>query len=263
MNLVIVQARMGSSRLPGKVLKEVCGKTLLELQYERIQQATQVERTIIATTTGLLDDAIAELCQSRAIEYFRGSEEDVLDRYYQAARQTDCRSGDAVIRITADCPLLDPTILDQVVELFWKAGVDYASNTNPPTFPDGMDVEIFKYEALEQAWQEANLLSEREHVTPYLRNHGGIFSQTNLNNNIDLSHLRLTVDESEDLELVRFIYERLYPHNSAFLLTDILRVLDENPGISDVNRRFKRNEGYEKSLREDKVVSLGGDSNDE
>jgi len=261
MNLVIMQARMGSSRLPGKVLKQVCGRTLLELQYERIQAATMVDRIIIATTTNLLDESIVDLCKQRNIEYFRGSENDVLDRYYQTAQQAEAVPGDAIIRVTADCPLLDPEVLDQVIDLFWSSGVDYASNINPPTFPDGLDVEIFKYEVLERAWQEASLTSEREHVTPYLRNHPEIFSQANYFSPIDLSGLRLTVDEPEDLEIVRAVYEQLYMQKRIFLLVDIMAFLDANPHLLAKNQGITRNAGYEKSLHEDKVVRKGMDGN--
>lgn len=263
MNLVIMQARMGSSRLPGKVLKEVCGRTLLELQYERIRAAGHVDRVIIATTTGDTDRAIAELCNSQAMECFQGSENDVLDRFYQTARQAGCVPGDAIIRVTGDCPLLDPEVLEQVVRLFWETGVDYASNVNPPTFPDGLDVEIFKFEALARAWQEARLTSEREHVTPYIRNHPELFSQANYRGAIDLSDLRLTVDEPEDLELIRYIYDNLYPSKQLFLLADVLQLIDKNPDLVGINSGFTRNEGYEKSLREDKVISIGGTSDDE
>jgi len=249
-----MQARMGSSRLPGKVLMQVCGRTLLELQYERIRAAGTVDRVIVATTTAKSDEAIAELCGNNKMECFQGSEDDVLDRFYQAALQAGCAAGDAVIRVTGDCPLLDPEVLDQVVKFFQENGVDYASNVNPPTFPDGLDVEVFTYEVLAKAWQEANLISEREHVTPYLRNHPEIFSQVNYSSGVDLSDLRLTVDEPEDLEIVRSIYEQLYPQKRDFLLTDVVQLIKTNPQLLDTNRGAIRNAGYEKSLREDKLV---------
>lgn len=251
MNLLIMQARMGSSRLPGKVLKQVCGRTLLELQYERIQAAKRVDRIIIATTTELKDEPIVDICRKVNMECLRGSEHDVLDRYYQTARQAGTLSGDAIIRVTADCPLLDPEVLDRVIDLFLTSEVDYASNINPPTFPDGLDVEVFKYEALEKAWQEARLISEREHVTPYIRNHPEIFSQVNHRGSTDLSGLRLTVDEPEDLEVVRCIYEKLYYQKKIFLLADILQVIESEPQLIELNRGIKRNAGYEKSLSQD------------
>jgi len=254
---------MGSSRLPGKVLKQVCGRPLLELQYERIRAAGNVDRIIVATTIGKLDEAIAELCKNRNMECFQGAEDDVLDRFYQAARQAGCVPSDSIIRVTGDCPLLDPEVLDQVVNFFRENKVDYASNVNPPTFPDGLDVEIFTYEALTRAWREAHLTSDREHVTPYLRNHPEIFSQANYRGTADLSALRLTVDEPEDLEIIRFIYESLYPPKRVFLLADVLQLIDQTPQLLEINRGITRNAGYEKSLREDKVVSLGGNSNDE
>lgn len=251
MKLVIMQARMGSSRMPGKVLKTVCGKPLLVLQAERVQAARQVERMVVATTTSRLDEPIVELCRQTGLDCFRGSENDVLDRYYQAARQSGFLEGDAIIRVTADCPLLDPEVLDQVIQLFADQEVDYASNVNPPTFPDGMDVEIFRFEALARAWREARLSSEREHVTPYIRNHSEIFSQANYRASSDLSALRLTVDEPEDLEVVRCIYEKLYSQNRIFLLADILQLIKTEPQLLELNQRIKRNAGYEKSLSED------------
>jgi spore coat polysaccharide biosynthesis protein SpsF len=254
MNLVIVQARMGSSRLPGKVLKEVCGRTLLELQYERIQQAARTDRIMIATTSEVMDDPIEWLCQSRNIECFRGSENDVLDRFCRAARAAGCASGDAVIRITADCPLLDYQVLDELIELFRDSGADYASNINPPTYPDGLDAEIFTYAALERAWQEASLTSEREHVTPYLRNHPEIFSQANLQHDTDLSYLRWTVDEPQDLEMIRIIYEKLYPVNKYFVMADVLKLIEENPDLLEINKGLERNEGYARSLLADQVI---------
>lgn len=250
----IIQARMGSNRLPGKVLKKVCGKPLLELQYERIQRASSIDRIVIATTTETADQEIEKFCQDRNIFYYRGSTEDVLDRYYQAALYFRVKEDDAIVRITADCPLIDPEVIDKVVEHLLQSGVDYVANVDPPTFPDGLDVEVFKFPALKRAWKEARLISEREHVTPYIRNNPQLFSRDNLRNERDFSNMRWTVDEAEDFELVRRIYEELYPRKADFSTDDILNLLARQPYLNDINSKFKRNEGYQKSLEEDRFI---------
>ncbi len=251
MNYIIVQARMGSTRLPGKVLKKVCGKTLLELQNERIQMVAGIDRIVIATTVAAGDDEIVQVCTKNGIDCFRGSENDVLDRYYQAACNLGCKPEDTILRITADCPLIDPQVVTSVLQLYDEAGADYASNTDPPTYPDGLDVEVFSFAVLARTWQEAALPSEREHVTPYIRNHPELFTQVNLKNDIDLSNLRWTVDEPEDFELVRLIFENLCFLKRDFLMRDVLELLDKNPNYEKINRSFVRNEGYQKSLLED------------
>lgn len=255
MIIAIIQARMGSKRLPGKVLKTICNKTMLELQIERVQRAFLIDNLIVATTNARQDDNIALLCNNKRINCYRGSENDVLDRYYQAARYYKAGYNDSIIRITADCPLMDPKVIDKIITLFGKEEVDYASNTEPPTYPDGLDVEIFKFSALEKVWYEAQLKSEREHVTPYIRNHSELFSRVNLENpRGDLSQLRWTVDELEDYKLIKTIYEALYPFNAAFTTEDILNLLNENIGLTHLNARFSRNEGYNKSLQEDELI---------
>lgn len=251
MKLAIIQARMGSTRLPGKVLKEVCGKPLLQLQLERVEQASRLDRFMVATTGREADQAIAVLCERIEVRCYRGSEDDVLDRFYQAARLAGCQAGDAIIRLTADCPLLDPEVIDRVICLYDEAQVDYASNVNPPTFPDGLDVEVFSYTALNKAWSTALLKSEREHVTPYIRNHPELFSQANYKGLQDLSALRWTVDEARDLELVTHIYEHFYPRSRVFSLDEILAFLADHPEVAAINQGFARNEGYLKSLAGD------------
>ncbi|MBP8819777.1 MAG: glycosyltransferase family protein [Syntrophomonadaceae bacterium] len=251
MNSVIVQARMGSTRLPGKVLKKICGKTLLELQNERIQMVAGIDRIVIATTVAAGDDEIVQVCTKNGIDCFRGSENDVLDRYYQTACKLGCKPEDTILRITADCPLIDPQVVISVLQLYHEARADYASNTDPPTYPDGLDVEVFSFAVLARTWQEANLPSEREHVTAYIRNHPELFTRVNLKNDIDLSNLRWTIDEPEDFELVRLIYENLYILKRDFLMNDVLELLNKNPDYKNINKSFVRNEGYQKSLLED------------
>ena len=253
MIVAIIQARMGSSRLPGKVLKEICGKTLLEHEINRVRQAKRIDGIIVATTNPL-DDAIEELCRKIDTTCYRGAENDVLDRYYHAAESVNLGEKDGIVRLTADCPLIDPVIIDEMIELFLRSGADYASNANPPTFPDGLDAEVFTFTALKRCFAEARLLSEREHVTPYIRNNPHLFKQVNLEGKRDLSGLRWTVDEEEDLEVIKTVYENLYCKSCRiFLMEEILAFFGEHPEISGKNLRFKRNEGYEKSLQNDHI----------
>jgi len=251
MIVVIIQARMGATRLPDKVLKEVCGKTLLEHLFLRLAMCKTIDNVIVATTDSPNDDAVAELTTSLGRLVYRGSEQDVLDRYYQAAKKC---GADTIVRITADCPLMDSRIVDMVVERFvrGKGKHHYVSNINPPTYPDGMDVEVFSFTALERAWREGKLPSEREHVTPYIRNHPEFFSTTNVAHPVDLSAFRLTVDEPRDLELITQILNSLYPTNPTFSMEDTMQLLHARPELLSINSDIKRNEGMKKSLGEDK-----------
>jgi len=195
---------MGSTRLPGKILKEVKGLPLLGHEIKRVELAKKISKIVLATTTLPEDDKTEEFCKKINIACFRGSVDDVLDRYYEAA--TEFGSFDAVMRLTGDCPLIDPIILDQLVEFFEQGRFDYASNVGKETFPDGMDAEIFTVKALEEAYREARLKSEREHVTSYIRksNH---FKKGNLESSGDYSAYRFTVDNPEDFEVIKFIIE--------------------------------------------------------
>ncbi len=248
MIIAIIQARMGSSRLPEKVLKKVLGKPLLTYQIERIKLAGVYDEIVIATTCRAEDDKILGWAEANKTKCFRGSGEDVLDRYYQAALSLDLEENDIITRLTADCPLLDPAIIISCVNEFIQGNYDYLSNTDPPTFPDGMDVEVFSFKTLKTAWENAKLPSEREHVTPYIRNHSDFFKMGQIKNEIDYSNFRLTVDEQEDYELISKIIAELYPNNKSFDLLDIIDLLEKHPEWQDINRRFERNEGYKNSL---------------
>jgi spore coat polysaccharide biosynthesis protein SpsF len=237
---------MGSKRLPGKVLSMIEGRTMLERVVERARRAERVSRVVVATSEAPEDDAIATVCRESTIDVFRGSEHDVLARYLGAARQFDA---DPIVRVTADCPLLDPAAVDAVVGRFEVGDVDYAANINPPTLPDGLDTEAFSRNALERAAREARLRSEREHVTPYIRNHPEIFRIANVRHARDLSAMRWTVDEPDDLELVRAVYAEFGNHD--FGMEDVLRLLAEQPDLARANARFARDEGLRASLRED------------
>ncbi|MEK7173291.1 MAG: glycosyltransferase family protein [Patescibacteria group bacterium] len=246
MIVAIIQARTGSTRLPKKVLKKVCGKSLLEHLIERVKRVKHLDKIVVATTTKKEDEAIVKIAQKTKVEYFQGSNEDVLDRYYQAAKKF---KADIVVRITGDCPLLDPEIVDTTINLFLKTKCDYVSNTHPPTFPDGMDVEVFSFRALERSWLEAKLISEREHVTLYVRNHPEIFRCGNVLHTKDISSLRLTVDEPSDFKLIKKIFQHLYPRKHFFGFKDILKYLESFPRLLLVNKTISRNEGLVKSLR--------------
>lgn len=248
--VAIIQARMGSTRRLGKVMAEVAGRPMLEHVVRRAQQARTLDLVIVATSDQPGDDIVAQFCADTDIPCFRGSEDDVLDRYYQAAKHFEAN---AVVRLTADCPLLDPSVIDKVVLVFHAGDYDYVSNALEPTYPDGLDTEIFWREVLERAWREARLKTEREYATAYIWKHPDLFRLANVENDVDLSDLRWTVDEPEDLEFVRRVYDHLGPEPS-FGMVEILALLQEYPELNDINARIGRNEGYQKSLLEDEII---------
>lgn len=231
---IYVQARMGSTRLPGKVLKPVLGKPLLFYLMERLQCSKEADAIVVATTTLPQDDIIVEFCKKNKFIVFRGNPEDVLERYYKAAEE---RKPDAVVRINGDCPLIDPEVVDEVIRTY-KKGIpnwDYVSNTIERTFPRGMDTEIFSYEALEKDYKEAKEPDEREHVTLYMYRHPEFFRLHNVACKPNASEHRWTVDTGEDFELIRRIIEALYPKNPHFTMKDILTLLKKHPEWSQIN----------------------------
>lgn len=247
----IIQARVGSTRLPEKVLFKVMDKTILEHVVERVRRAKNIGTIIVATTLRKEDLKIARIADALGVELYRGSEDDVLDRYYQAAKIFNVNR---IARITADCPLIDPGIIDSVIRLYFESGADFCCNILERTFPDGEDVEVFNFKALECAWKKAGLLSEREHVTPYIKKHPSRFKLVNFKNDIDLSDKRWTLDRENDFKFIKAVIEGLYPSKPDFNMKDILEFLERNPDIENVNKGIVRNEGYIKSLREDRMV---------
>jgi spore coat polysaccharide biosynthesis protein SpsF len=235
---------MTSTRLPGKILAPVEGNPLLWYVVSRTRQARRLDEVVVATTDRPTDDVVAAFCATLSIPCFRGSEDDVLDRYYQAAVR---HAADVVVRLTADCPLLDPQVIDQVINLLLDGSYDYVSNTMEPTYPDGLDVEAFRFAVLEQAWREATARSEREHVTPYLWKQPETFRLGSITHPTNLSHLRWTVDEPEDLDFLRLVLGYLGT-TSAFGMGEVLNVLHTHPELTTINANFQRNEGYQKSL---------------
>jgi spore coat polysaccharide biosynthesis protein SpsF len=248
--IAIIQARMSSTRLPAKVLLPLAGQTCIEQIYRRLKYCRTLDQIILATSDQDDDVLIANLCQKIKLECFRGSLNDVLDRYYQAATHYQAST---IVRITADCPLIDPVVVDTIVTAALAGDFDQFSLSG--SFPDGLDVEVFKYAALQQAWKDANLKSEREHVGPYFGNHPELFKRGSLEIFQNLGHHRWTLDEPNDYELLKQIYESLDEPNKLFLTNDILDLFEERPELLEINSGIMRNEGYALSLQKDERLS--------
>ena len=248
--IIIIQARMESTRFPGKMMADLLGKTVIGHVISRVKKCKLVDKIVLATTTSNEDDLLESEAKKEGISVFRGSEDDVLDRFYQAAKKYEAT---IVVRITGDCPLIDPKIIDKTINFFNNEKCDYASNTNPPTFPDGMDAEVFSFNSLEKAWKNAKLKSEREHVTPYIKKNEEIFSNKNLENEQDISKYRMTIDEAEDLIAVKRILENINDKEN-YGLSDIMKVLESDKKIIEINRKYERNEGYKISLEKDEEI---------
>lgn len=246
--LAVLQARMGSTRLPGKVLLRVCGKPLLQHQLERVARTEGIDALVVATSTDAADAPIERLCADLGVDVFRGSLDDVLDRFVQAARPYRPQW---VVRLTGDCPLADPHVIARVIRAAREGDADYVSSALHPTFPDGLDAECLRMDCLEQAWREARLPSEREHVTAYVHKRPAQFRLGEVRNDSDLSALRWTVDEPRDFVFVSQVYEHLYRANPAFGLDDVLALLRRHPELATLNAAIERNEGYLRSLRKD------------
>lgn len=248
--LAITQARMGSSRLPNKVLKKIGRKSLLEIHLQRIRQSKRISQLVVATTLKSQDIAIVNLANSLEVATYRGSENDVLDRFYQAAKDY---KPDYVVRLTSDCPLIDPELIDKVIDFATTNQLDYCSNTLDVNYPDGQDVEVFKYAALCEAWREAKLKSEREHVTPYIWKNStyrgkNLFTSDNFYEGEDFGDLRMTVDEPQDFELIRNLIETLGTQKPW---KDYAILIRTNSNISKINANIIRNEGLLKSIQND------------
>ena len=240
MILGVLQARTSSSRLPGKVLKPILGRAMLELQIERLARVQAFDRLIVATSSSQSDDQLEVLCNGIGVYCYRGSLEDVLDRVYCAARPFEPSH---VVRLTGDCPLADSNVVDDLIAFHLTGKFDYSSNTITPTWPDGLDAEVCSTHALEVAWNEARTPSEREHVTPFIYNRPERFRLGDFRNDEDLSSFRWTVDEPEDFAFVERVYAELYPHDPAFTSADILKLMIELPTLTHINDGFVRNAG--------------------
>jgi spore coat polysaccharide biosynthesis protein SpsF len=261
MKLAIIQARMGSNRLPGKVLRPLVGKPMLQHIAERVARARTIEKVVVATSDRPADDAIATVCETAGLPCFRGSESDVLDRFWRAAK---AHGGDPVLRITGDCPFADPDLIDRLFDVFAGGDLDHcgvatgagAAKAVEHRWPDGLDAEWMRFEALDRAHREATEPLDREHVTPFLWRNKHIFRTGLMFAPADYSRLRWTVDNEADFTFVRSVYEALYSPERPFLLADILRLLGARPELAAVNASYVGHEGYDKL--HDLPLSEGG-----
>ena len=247
--ILITQARTGSTRLPGKILMEVQEKSLLEIHIERLKKCNNVSEIIVATTTNIEDEVIYNKSIELGVNSSRGSESDVLDRFYKSV---EYKNPDWIVRVTSDCPLIDPKLVDDVIAFTIKNNKDYVTNTLIENFPDGQDIEVFKYTALKKAWKNAILNSEREHVTPYIRknsdfNGGNLFTSLNYDCQSDFSKIRMTVDEIRDFELITLLINDLGTEKSWLEYTNY--IIQED--LVKINNKIIRNEGLLKSLKND------------
>jgi spore coat polysaccharide biosynthesis protein SpsF len=233
--VAIIQARMTSSRLPGKVLLDLCGEPVLGWVVERARRAHSLDEVMVATTTDAADEVLVDFCRARGYAVFQGNVFDVLDRYYRAAQQA---RADVIVRLTADCPLIDPAEIDHVVAEFFEQKVDFAANRLPPpwkrTYPIGLDIEVCSFQALERAWREAGQKYEREHVLPYLYDQAGRFKTYLVNASSDYGQLRWTLDTPADLEFLRSVC-RYFAFEDPIHWKDVLAVLEEHPDLAAIN----------------------------
>jgi spore coat polysaccharide biosynthesis protein SpsF len=248
MNLALIQARMGSTRLPGKVLKPLAGLPAIHHVIARVRQAKTVDEVMVVTSIEPANLPLFHYVTGIDTCVFVGSEDDVLDRFWQATRLTHAKN---IIRITADCPVMDPVMIDRVVELHRESGAAYTSNTEPPTWPDGLDVEVMQREALQDAWANAETTHDREHVTPFIRGNNSRFVRQNLASDVDLSEHRWTLDQDEDYRFLSAVIDALYSDNPFFGMQDILRLVNEDSTLTAINNSIERNAGSKKPPNEE------------
>jgi spore coat polysaccharide biosynthesis protein SpsF len=249
---------MGSTRLSGKIMKKIGDQPMLYHVIKQTMESKYVDDVIIATTCSKKDKKIVDFCIQNNLKYFQGSNNDVLDRYYKCAKKFSC---DPVVRISSDCPFIDPLIIDKIISKFLKNSYDYVANNiekfsgkwqnDTCKFPQGMVVEVCKFKTLEKAWKKAKKPSEREHVFPYVQFNPKIFKVSNVKNNTDLSYIRCTVDRKQDLKFVREIWKRKNQSKKIIHNKDILKIIQNEPNLVKINNKFSFDEGYKKSLKKD------------
>ncbi len=255
--VTVIQARTGSTRLPGKIMMPLCGAPLLVRMVERVNAATLAGTVVVATTTDAADDPVEKICKEYNLNCFRGHPTDLLDRHYQTGKAW---KADVVIKIPSDCPLIDPQVIDEIIE-YYLANIntfDFVSNLHPPSYPDGNDVEIMTFSTLETAWKEATLSMEREHTTPFIWERPNRFRIGNFawKSGIDysMSH-RWTIDYQEDYDFIKVIYDKLYPINAKFALANILEITDNDPEVYHINSKYAGVNWYRDHLEELKTIS--------
>jgi spore coat polysaccharide biosynthesis protein SpsF len=235
MNIIaIIQARMGSTRLPGKVLKDLGGDTVLARVVRRVERSEEINRVVVATSDASCDDAIVEECTRLGVDCFRGSEDDVLDRYYRAAASL---SPEVIVRITSDCPAIDGGIVDKTIRTFCEEHADYASNALERTYPRGLDNEVLTLATLERCWREAKHPYQRAHVTPYVYENPSLFRMVSVKGEADYSRHRWTLDTPEDLDFLRALYGRL-GNRDDFSWREALAVVEREPDLAEMNRHI-------------------------
>lgn len=237
--VAIIQARMRSTRLPGKILADICGRPMLWHVIDRLKYSRLIGKILVATTRTREDDIVEDLCKKCGIDFYRGSEPDVLDRYYEAAR---INNADMIVRIAADCPLIDPVISDKVIAAYSENMDNFsgASNVINRTYPRGLDTEVFPFAVIKRTWEEAEKPYYREHVTPYIYEHKKLFKVLSVENDRNFGNLRWTVDEASDLKFVKEIYGMLYKENKIFTIKDILKALEDSPSLKNINMHVKQ-----------------------
>ena len=244
MNVAIIQARCGSTRFPSKIFADLAGKPLIWHVVKRLNYCKRINQIVIATTLNPNDNRLVKWAKEGNYITYRGKEYDVLNRYYMAAKSIGLKDNDIIIRITADDPFKEPSLIDKIIEVVEKRETDFAYNTKPPTFPEGLDCEVFTMQVLEKAEKESTDIYEREHVTQYMYRHPNFFKGINISQSEDLSYLRLTLDTPADYQMAREIYNRLYKDDDIFILKDILELFEKYPEIPQMNSDIPRSAMY-------------------
>lgn len=241
--VAIIQARMSSTRLPGKVLMKLGNKTVLEVIIDRLRHSRFIDEIVVATSTNKNDTAIVQFCMEKKVKYYQGSETNVLNRFYNAAKESNA---DLIVRVTSDDPFKDPELIDSCIDMLVYNGLDFCANNNPPTFPEGLDVEVFTMSSLFKAEQNSVSDFEREHVTQYFYKNKHLFKQANFANNENYSHYRLTLDTQEDFDLISNLYHTLECEEKLVRVDELIDHLNKNPSLLEKNKNVKRSQMYSK-----------------
>ena len=256
MNIVgIIAARISSSRLPGKVMLKLGNKIILRHMIDRMKVAKKLDNIVVATSLNPNDDVLYEYCRQNSIDCYRGDENDLIDRYYTISKKINC---DVIARFGADCPLIDPKIIDKVITIYLENDFDFVSNHGPPpkTYPEGMTLDVYSANILCEAFHDAKKPSEREHISPFFWNNPKRYRLHRVDYHTDISKYRLSLDYSEDFELIQIIFKKLYNENVIFSLEEIIQFLEKNPKIKKINSHIEQSIGIKRSFEEDKRLGF-------